>query len=71
MRQYIPSSRFPMLFLFLCVLLVVLAACGGGSVPPSANGTPTLSAKQVLTFPNVGTDDIGQLDPVQGPDANS
>ncbi len=71
MRQYIPSSRSPMLFLFLCVLLVVLAACGGGSAPPSANGTPTLAAKQVLTFPNVGTDDIGQLDPVQGPDANS
>src|SRR5947209_10050905 len=71
MRQHRPSSRFPMLFLFLCVLLVVLAACGGGSAPPSVNGTATLAAKQVLTFPNVGTDDIGVLDPAQGPDANS
>src|SRR5436853_6101574 len=71
MRQHIASSRFPTLFLFLCVLLVVLAACGGGSAPPSANGTPALAAKQVLTFPNVGTDDIGVLDPAQGPDANS
>jgi oligopeptide transport system substrate-binding protein len=71
MRQHIPSSRFPVLFLALCALLVVLAACGGSSAPPSASGTPALAAKQVLTFPNVGTDDIGVLDPAQGPDANS
>ena len=71
MRQHISSPRFPILFLCLCVLLVVLAACGGGSTPPSANGTPSLAAKQVLTFPNVGTDDIGFLDPAHGPDANS
>src|SRR6266581_8501568 len=71
MRQHISLSRFLSLFLFLSAFLVLLAACGGGTTPPSANGTPVLAARQVLTFPNVGTDDIGVLDPAQGPDANS
>ena len=55
--------------LFLCVLLV-LAACGGGS-PPTSSRSSTPAAKQVLTFPNVGTSDISVLDPAQGPDSNS
>lgn len=58
--------------LFLGVLLLVLASCGGGaSTPPRANGTPALASNQVLIFPNVGTQDISVLDPAQGPDANS
>jgi len=53
-------------------LLIILAACGGGSTTtPTTNGTPALASKQVLTFPNVGTTDIGVLDPALGPDANS
>lgn len=61
-------QRLPTLFLLLSILLLVLAACGG-SAP--GNTSSTLDAKQVLTFPNVGTTDIGVLDPAQGPDANS
>lgn len=71
MRQHISSSRFPSLFLFLSAFMVVLTSCGGGTAPSNTSGTPALAAKQILTFPNVGTDDIGVLDPAQGPDANS
>ncbi len=66
------SRRFPTAFLLLSALLIILAACGGGSTTtPTTNGTPALASKQVLTFPNVGTTDIGVLDPALGPDANS
>ncbi len=58
------------LFLFFSVLIILLTACGGSSSTPSSGGT-TLAAKQVLTFPNVGTTDIGFFDPATGPDANS
>jgi ABC-type oligopeptide transport system substrate-binding subunit len=57
---------------FLSVLLLVLAACSSGTTTaPTTNATPALASNQVLTFPNVGTQDIGVLDPAQGPDANS
>lgn len=57
---------------FLSMLLLVLAACSSGTTTaPTTNATPALAANQVLTFPNVGTQDIGVLDPAQGPDANS
>lgn len=66
------SKRLPASFLFLSALLVILAACAGSNVTVrTTNGTPTLASNQVLTFPNVGTQDIGVLDPAQGPDANS
>ena len=61
------SPRFPILFLLLSIV-ILLAACGGSTSPSNSS---SLAAKQVLTFPNVGTTDVGQLDPVQGPDANS
>lgn len=65
-------KRFPITLLLLSALLVILAACGGSTTTtPTANGTPALASSQVLTFPNVGTRDIGVLDPAQGPDANS
>ncbi len=63
--------RWPTAFLFLAALLLVLAACSGGSSSSNANGSSTPASKQVLTFPNVGTTDIGGLDPALGPDANS
>ncbi len=67
-----PSRRLPTAFLLFSALLVILAACGGGSTTtPSTGGTPALASNQVLVFPNVGTQDIGYLDPAQGPDANS
>jgi oligopeptide transport system substrate-binding protein len=64
-------QRLPVTLLFLSVLLMTLAACGGSTTTPSAKATPVLASEQVLTFPNVGTYDIGVLDPARGPDANS
>ena len=58
--------------MLLSALLIILVACGGASTnTPTTNGTPTLASSQVLTFPNVGTRDIGVLDPALGPDSNS
>lgn len=66
------SKRLLSTFLLLGALLVILGACGGSSTTiPSTSGTPALASNQVLVFPNVGTQDIGVLDPAQGPDANS
>jgi oligopeptide transport system substrate-binding protein len=48
----------------LFVVLLILSGCGGSS-------SSSLASKQVLTLPNVGTEEIGVLDPAQGPDANS
>lgn len=64
------KRRWPAACLFFAALLLVLTACGGGTNTP-ANGSPTQAPRQVLTFPNVGTTDIGFLDPALGPDANS
>ena len=66
-------KRIPVSLLILSSFLIILAACGGGSntTTTTASGTPAPASSQVLTFPNVGTRDIGVLDPAQGPDANS
>jgi oligopeptide transport system substrate-binding protein len=65
-------NRFPTVLLFLSSLLIILVACGESTTnTPTTNGTPSLASRQVLTFPNVGTRDIGVLDPAQGPDSNS
>src|SRR6266567_8286212 len=50
---------------------MLLAACGQSSSNPPTSGTPTLATDQTLILPNVGTRDIGFLDPALGPDANS
>jgi oligopeptide transport system substrate-binding protein len=66
------SRRVLVVPVFLSVLLLVLAGCNSGTTTvPTTNATPVLASNQVLTFPNVGTQDIGVLDPAQGPDANS
>lgn len=59
-------------FLFLCVLVLTVTACGGGSTTPTTTGT-ALATKQLLRFPNVGIADANSafLDPAQGPDANT
>ncbi len=56
----------------LCLLMLVLAACGGASTTPTTSGN-SLASKQVLRFPNVGIADANSafLDPSQGPDANT
>ncbi len=65
-------KRFPIALFLLSSLLIILAACGGSTTTTlTASETPALASSQVLTFPNVGTRDIGVLDPAQGPDANS
>src|ERR1700674_3570115 len=51
--------------------MLILAACGGSATTITAGSTFTLANSQVLTFPNVGTSDIGVMDPAQGPDSNS
>ncbi|EFH88372.1 peptide ABC transporter substrate-binding protein [Ktedonobacter racemifer] len=54
-------------FLLLSSLtILLLAACGGGT---QQNNQSTNN--QVLRFPNVGTTDIGKLDPASGSDSNS
>ncbi|MDQ2715466.1 MAG: hypothetical protein M3Z08_11215, partial [Chloroflexota bacterium] len=62
-------SRVSTALLAFCLLLI-LAACQSGSAPAVSNSTPALSPRQVLTFPNVGTQEIGYLDPTQQPDPN-
>lgn len=59
-------------FLFLCVMVLAVAACSGGSTTPTTTGT-TLATTQLLRFPNVGIADANSafLDPAQGPDANT
>ena len=74
MPDYLSSrhrQRLPVTLLLLCALLMMSAACGGNTSNPSTQSTPVLASRQVLTFPNVGTQDIGDLDPVLGPDSNS
>ncbi len=74
MPNYLPSQHrqhLPITLLLLSVLLMMLAACGGSTSNPTTKGTPVLASRQVLTFPNVGTQDIGVLDPALGPDSNS
>ncbi|GAC1695607.1 MAG: ABC transporter substrate-binding protein [Ktedonobacteraceae bacterium] len=64
------TPQTPLLLLFISMLTILFAACGGSSATP-ANGGTTLATKQVLAFPNVGISDIGVLDPSGGPDGNS
>ena len=66
------SGRVLVMPALLSVLLLVLAACSNGTTTaPTSNAAPALAANQVLTFPNVGTQDLSVLDPAQGPDQNS
>ena len=70
-RHVRQSYNLPMVFflLFTSLLTILLAACGGS--PSASTNSSAIAAKQVLTFPNVGTTDIGVFDPALGPDANS
>lgn len=69
--RYGSQRRVPASFVFLGILLLILAACGSSSTTPNGNGTSKLASKQVLRFPNVGTADAASLDPATGPDANT
>src|SRR5579863_712702 len=74
LRQLCQRQR-PVLSLLPGVMLLLLTACGnggsGGNAYPTASITPKLAARQVLSFPNVGIQDSGSLDPAQGPDPNT
>ncbi|HVB61947.1 MAG TPA: peptide ABC transporter substrate-binding protein [Ktedonobacteraceae bacterium] len=65
------QRRVPLSFVFLSILLLILAACGTTGTTPAKNGTPGLASSQVLTFPNVGIADAASLDPATGPDGNT
>lgn len=63
------KKSWHIIFLISLVLVVLLlSACGGATVSKSSS---TLASTQVLRYPNVGTADIGKLDPTSGPDSNS
>jgi oligopeptide transport system substrate-binding protein len=64
-------QRLLAMLLLLSTLLMMLASCGGNTSNPSPTATPGLASRQVLSFPNVGTQDIGDLDPALAPDMNS
>lgn len=64
------SQRQITITILLCALLWALAGCGGSTTTASSS-TPLPAAKQILTFPNVGTTDLSVLDPAMDPDANS
>lgn len=61
----------PLPLVLFAVLLTVLAACGGSTTPSGNSSSTSPAAKQVLKFPNVGTNDVARLDPASGPDSNS
>ncbi len=62
------AKPMPILLVFFCSVILLCSACGGSAAPIGASA---LAAQQVLTFPNVGTAEIGYLDPALGPDTNS
>ncbi|GCF11409.1 peptide ABC transporter substrate-binding protein [Dictyobacter arantiisoli] len=71
----VPKNPRSWLLILLVALVVLLTACGstgsGSTSSSDSNSSTTLADKQVLRYPNVGTADIGKLDPASGPDANS
>ena len=62
-------NRKPHLYLIslLSLVLLIVTACGESAT----TNNKTSAGRQVLRFPNVGTGDIGKIDPASGPDANS
>jgi oligopeptide transport system substrate-binding protein len=67
-RRSLPKTS-----VFLGILLLILAACGGSAsnTTSSTGSTHALASQQVLRFPNVGIADAASLDPATGPDANT
>ncbi len=74
-RHYRRARRTSAILVMLSALVLILASCSGSSstssLTPGTTATAALASSQVLTFPNVGTADIGVMDPALGPDANS
>jgi len=58
------SKRFTVTLLptLLCLLAMLVAACGGTSTPASTGNTPASPDKQVLRWP-IGATDFGTFDP--------
>ncbi len=55
----------------LSSMLILLTACNSASTPASTSHGTKPAARQVLRFPDVGTNDVATLDPATDPDANS
>ncbi len=60
-----------LLFSVLSSLLLLLAACGGSGATVSSSHNAKPAARQILKFPDVGTNDVATLDPAMDPDTNS
>ncbi|MDQ2886954.1 MAG: ABC transporter substrate-binding protein, partial [Chloroflexota bacterium] len=60
-----------LLFSVLSSLLLLLAACGSSGTAVSSSHNAKPAAKQILKFPDVGTNDVATLDPAMDPDTNS
>ncbi len=58
------TRHFLTFFSLLSTLLLLLSAC-------SSHATSSTANTKTMILPNVGTNDIGTLDPAAGPDANS
>src|SRR5947209_13175711 len=66
-RQKLINTTLPAL---LCVMALVLAACGGSTNTP-ASTTKAASSKQVFVLPEAGVPDIATFDPGLSTDAPS
>jgi ABC-type oligopeptide transport system substrate-binding subunit len=55
-----------LLYMSLCFCLILLTACGSQTASTIVNGTATRTTKQILVFPDVGSQDLDSLDPTQG-----
>lgn len=65
-------SRTRSLVLFsLCLCVLLGVACSGKTAVPNVSPTARARAKQVLILPDVGVQDLNNLDPAQGADENS
>jgi len=66
-----PSLPRSLAFICLCLCLLLLAACGDSAASATVSPTTKPAVKQVLVFPNVGVQDLDNLDPTQGGDQNT
>ncbi len=69
-----PGKKFTLGLLptLLCLMAMLVVACGGSQPPAGPTGVTKASAdKQILIFPNVGVADIATFDPGLSTDFNS
>src|SRR5258708_35975485 len=68
---FFPVSQPRLLIIaYLCVCLLLLAACSNSTTTASSSSAVKLAKKQVFIFPNVGIQDLDNLDPAQESNTN-